>query len=119
MKRFLDRMHWRASESIGRSLNLFKPGFMLIPVMILTLTPQVFSYWNEEEAAKNSTPEMTEEEKEIIRDREILENLVLLQNLDAIDFIDLLNEMEPDWLESEESDNPAKDKEEGVQNDKE
>ncbi len=67
-----------------------------------------------EDATGNRTgSELTEEEKEIIKDRELLENLTLLQNFDLIEFIDLLNEMEPGWSESEDTDEPVEDKEEG------
>ena len=66
-------------------------------------------YWEE----KDLPARLTDEEKEIISNREMLELLPLLQNLDKIKFIDLLNEMEPDWSEKEESDEEKAENEEG------
>jgi hypothetical protein len=71
-----------------------------------------FGYEKKEPEKEKTAPAMTEEEKEMLQDREILENLVLLQNLDEIKFLDLLNEMDPQWTEKDESVIPAENEEE-------
>jgi len=94
-----------------RSIRLIHRGLILMPVFIIPMVLPVFPYQEQEQKAKNPPPELTDEEKEIINNREMLEALPLLQNLDKIEFIDLLNEMEPDWSEGDESDVLKKEKE--------
>ena len=104
------------SEILEGIKQLFDPSrlcFILVAALALPLVLQASPQQKEEPTGKKTDAKLTEEEKEIIQDREILENLALLQDFDAIDFLDLLDEMDPDWSESEESTEPAEDKEEG------
>lgn len=74
--------------------------------------PPALSFGNDPAAKAKKSPGLTEEEKEIIKDLDLLENLTLLQDLEAIDFLDILNEMNPGWTEDSEPADRA-DKKEG------
>jgi hypothetical protein len=78
----------------------------------LLLTP-AFSSENDTAAKAKKSAGLTEEEKEIIKELELLENLTLLQDLEAIDFLDMLNEMNPEWAEEAEPAEEADGKEGG------
>ena len=85
---------------------------VLIPMVILFLAVHSFAYQQKEPEEGMQQPALTEEEKEIMNDREMLENLALFENLDAIAFLDLLNEMDPDWTDKDEPVLPEKEPEE-------
>jgi len=94
-----------------RPLGIAQRCFVLLPVFVFPLFLEASAYQQPEKDTENPPTELTDEEKEIIKDRDILENLALLQDLDKVEFIDILNALDPDWSESEESDEPAEKKE--------
>jgi hypothetical protein len=96
-----------------RSFGVMLRRFILVPLVLSPLVLQATPAQKQEQEAKNPPPTLTDEEKEIISNREMLENLPLLQDFDRIEFIDLLNEMEPDWSENDDSDDPEEKKQEG------
>ena len=83
---------------------------ILVSVVLIPMFLQASPYQKQEQKAKDPPSKLSDEEKEIINNREMLEILPLLQNLERIEFIDLLNKMEPDWSESEKSDGPEEKK---------
>jgi hypothetical protein len=58
-------------------------------------------------------PPLTEEEKQILKDREILENLVLLQNFDKIRYFEFFDEKKEDTPKSKNLTEPAPAKDTG------
>ncbi len=90
-----------------------KRSCVLIPVFVSLLAVQSFGYQEKAADEEKEKPVLTQEEKEMLEDREILENLALLKNLETIEFMDLLNEMDPDWSESDEAVIPEEKEEEG------
>ena len=98
---------------IVRAIGLPLHSLILLPAFIFPVVLPASPYQQQEREAKNPKSELTDEEKEIINDREMLEILPLLQNFDRIEFIDLLNEMEPDWSEKEDPDKSEGKNEEG------
>ena len=103
--------------SVSPSTGLFpirviKKFYALIPVIILLLTVHSFGYQEKGSREEKKKPVLTDEEKEMLKDREILENLTLLKNLDEIKFLDLLNKMDPDWSEKDDSVIPEDEEEE-------
>ena len=96
-----------------RSFGIVLRRYILVAVVLSPLILQTIFAQKQEQEAKNPPPSLTDEEKEIISNREMLENLPLLQDFDRIEFIDLLNEMEPDWSENDDSDDPEEKKQEG------
>ncbi|MEJ2109519.1 MAG: hypothetical protein P8Z37_06320 [Acidobacteriota bacterium] len=112
MRRFC-RTRSGIPEDIDRLFDSYRLCLVLVAVLALPLLLQASPLQNEDPADSKPDAKLTEEEKEIIQDREILENLALLQDFDAIDFLSLLDEMDPDWSETEESTEPAEDNEEG------
>jgi len=113
MRGFYNQTVLEIYGNILRSFKQSRAGLLLIALVALPLISQAFPFQNNKVSDKKATPDLTEEEKEIIKDREILENLILLQNLDAIDYLDILNEMDPDWAEEGESAGREDNKEEG------
>ena len=99
--------------SFIRSFGVVLRRFILVPLVLSPLVLHAIPAQEQEQEAKKPPPALTDEEKEIISNREMLENLPLLQDLDRIEFIDLLNEMDPDWSEKDDSDDPEEKKEEG------
>ncbi|MBN2319382.1 MAG: hypothetical protein JXR49_09915 [Acidobacteria bacterium] len=95
------------------SARTIKRFYVLIPALILLLTARSFGYQEKVPEDKKTVPALTDEEREILKDREMLENLALLKNLETIEFMDLLNEMDPDWSERDEAVIPAEKVEEG------
>ena len=96
-----------------RSFGIVLRRYILVAVVLSPLVLQTTFAQKQEQESKNPPPTLTDEEKEIISNREMLENLPLLQDFDRIEFIDLLNEMEPDWSENDDSDDPEEKKQEG------
>jgi len=112
-KRGIERMTPRFFRNFIRSVCTVRRCLILASVVIIPLVLQASPYQKQKQEAKDPPSKLSDEEKEIINNREMLEILPLLQNLERIEFIDLLNEMEPDWSDSEESDGPEGKKEEG------
>jgi hypothetical protein len=103
-------------ELSARFVRLFGVAlrkYILVPVVLSPLVLQATFAQKQEQEAKNPPKTLTDEEKEIIDNREMLENLPLLQDFDRIEFIDLLNEMEPDWSENDDSEDPEEKNQEG------
>jgi hypothetical protein len=75
----------------------------LIPMFVSIFAVHCFAYQQKDAEEKTPPPAMTEEEKEMMNDREMLENLALLKDLEQIAFLDLLNEIDPEWSEKDES----------------
>lgn len=96
-----------------RSFGVALRRYILVPVVLSPLVLQATFAQKQEQEAKNPQQTLTDEEKEIIDNREMLENLPLLQDFDRIEFIDLLNEMEPDWSENDDSEDPEEKNQEG------
>ena len=94
-------------------IRLIKGFHVLIPVFVSLLAIHSFGYQEQAPEEEKKKPVLTQEEREMLEDREILENLALLKNLETIEFMDLLNEMDPDWSESDESVIPEEKEEEG------
>ena len=94
-------------------IRLIKKFRVLIPVFISLLAVHSFGYQEQAPEEEKKEPALTQEEREMLEDREILENLALLKNLETIEFMDLLNEMDPDWSESDEAVIPEEKEEEG------
>jgi hypothetical protein len=92
---------------------LVKRVRVLIPVFVSLLAVHSFGYQEPAPEEEKKEPVLTQEEREMLEDREILENLALLKNLETIEFMDLLNEMDPDWSESDEAVIPEENEEEG------
>ena len=89
-----------------------KKFYVLIPMIVSFFAVHSFACQPEEPEKKAPPAAMTEEEKEMMNDREMLENLALLKDLDTIAFLDLLNEMDPEWSEKDESVLPEEEPEE-------
>ena len=115
LKYGIQRMIPELSGRFIRSFGVVLRRFILVTVVLSPLGLQATFAQKQEQEAKNPLPTLTEEEKEIISNREMLENLPLLQDFDRIEFIDLLNEMEPDWSEGLDS-NESEDADESVGN---
>ncbi|MBN2244094.1 MAG: hypothetical protein JW793_15520 [Acidobacteria bacterium] len=76
---------------------------VLVSVVASLLAVPLFAGENKEPVKEKEATALTEEEKEMMKDREILENLALLNNLEEIKFLDLLNAMDPQWSDKDGS----------------
>lgn len=112
LKRLIDACIREFSRWRSRSFRAVQVCLLLMPLMVPTMALEASYSRGKAPEAESASSELTEEEKEMLQDREILENLDLLQNLDTIEFLDFLNEMDPDWSESDESAIPAEIEEE-------
>jgi hypothetical protein len=113
LKHGIQRIISKLSGRFIRSFGVVLRRFILVPVILSPWVLQATFAQKQEQEAKNPPQTLTEEEKEIISNREMLENLPLLQDFDRIEFIDLLNEMEPDWSENDDPDVSEEKKQEG------
>jgi hypothetical protein len=94
-------------------IRMIKRLYVLIPVFFSLMAVPSPGYQEQAPEEEKAETVLTDEEKEMLEDREILENLALLKDLETIEFMDLLNEMDPDWSESDEAVIPEEKEEEG------
>lgn len=113
LKYGIERMIPGFSGSFVGSVPTVLCCLILISVVIFPPALPASPYKGQEQETKEQLSKLSDEEKEIINNREMLEMLPLLQNLERIELIDLLNEMETDLSDSEESVGPEEKKEEG------
>lgn len=115
MKRRIPGAQSNGPAGVSRLFGRYRSGLLCAGLCAALLLPSAFAF-GKEPADKESkrSPDLTEEEKEIVRELELLENLTLLQDLETIDFLDILNEMNPEWAEEAESADRAETIEGGV-----
>lgn len=115
MKRRNPGVQSNVTAVVFRLFRRYRSGLLGAGLCAALFLPSAFAFGKEpaDKEAKKS-PDLTEEEKEIVKELELLENLTLLQDLETIDFLDILNEMNPEWAEEAESADRAERKEGGV-----
>lgn len=106
--------HSELDAGITRLFRRYSAGLMGAGLCVALLCPSTLALGKEPATEAKKSADLTEEDKEIIKDLDLLENLTLLQDLDSIDFLDILNGMNPDWAEEAETADQADKKEGGV-----